>query len=163
MFFEFFAAIDASPSRSRAGVEIKRGRKRINFPIEHTFSIPRRMQLSSHSQIPVSVFTARAVFQSVHQIIAQDNAVAETTSRIARIHAALILIRGCVARIEASLILALTDGQIVDFELLRNARIARRWLMVCTGRQVGAGVKSSPLIVLIETSLAVISIPLGLD
>ena len=72
----------------------------------------------------LAVFAVFAVFHSVHQIIAQDNAVAETTSRIARIHAALILIRGFVARIEASLILALTAGQIVDFELLRNARIA---------------------------------------
>ena len=90
------------------------------------------MRIPHIIQFPSSVFTTSAVFHSVHQIIAQDAAVAATTSRIARIHAALILIRGCVARIEASLILALTAGQIVDFELLRNARIAWRWLMVWT-------------------------------
>lgn len=64
-----------------------------------------------------------------HQFIAikpQDTAVAATTSRIARIHAALILIRGCVARIEASLILSLTAGQIVDLSLLWNAIITLR-------------------------------------
>ena len=89
-----------------------------------TSAISRRMQISGFCPLPVRVFTARAVFHKSDQIIAQDIAVAATTSRIARIHAALILIRGCVARIEASLILALTAGQIVDFELLRNARIA---------------------------------------
>ena len=124
MFFEFFAAIDAAAGWNRPSEEIKRGWKRRNLPRMRTSAISRRMQLPSRRSLPVSVFAISAVFHKSDQIIAQDIAVAATTSRIARIHAALILILGCVAWIAASLILALTAGQRVDFELLRNARIA---------------------------------------
>ena len=130
MFFEFFAAIDAATCWNRPSEEIKRGWKRRNLPRMRTSAISRRMQLPSRRSLPVSVFAISAVFHKSDQIIAQDIAVAATTSRIARIHAALILILGCVAWIAASLILALTAGQRVDFELLRNARIAWRWLIV---------------------------------
>jgi hypothetical protein len=84
------------------------------------------MQIAGFCPLPVSVFTACAVFHSVFQIIAQDTAVAATTSRIDSAHAALILMRGRVAWIAASLILSLTSGQIVDLSLLWNAIITLR-------------------------------------
>jgi len=133
VFFEFFAAIDAATCWNRPSVEIKRGWKRRNLPRMRTSAISRRMQLPSRRSLPVSVFAISAVFHKSDQIIAQDIAVAATTIRIARIHAALILIRGCVARIEASLILALTAGQIVDLSMLCNSKIAWRWRQIVAG------------------------------
>jgi hypothetical protein len=89
-------------------------------------------------------------FQSDHPIIAQDSAAAETTSRIARAHAARLLLLTVFN--ETSLMRAWTTGQIV-------ARIALRWLMGCADWNFKRGVKSSPDRVRIETIFAVMIIP----